>query len=415
MTTTAPATMPQSDPRILLVTVCEDVVYYVLCIKGKFAQGARMVMPEKPDPQNPPTLQPCTYDETAPDLQDRRLWTRATQGRDAAAWAYFEMPPEYNGTAAVEGAAAAARVCLVTWLQGPQNKDDQVLAALGHPWNGLAYMEELAAFWATMCQRVEQYHTAKRSRDRFQIAPLQYERARELGVLHGHLWAMAMPEKHPVNYHLARPWTVALIEEISRIHNIGNKGPLGILAPDWDETGMALTHTTGTGRLTWSVYGDGSVVLSVARPAHALPGATDPKDETPQLILSASITPDNKLNVSVDTSHPKTVIKERHLCALRSAIRVVLYTGEAAMNDIKATVLIKAAFDGLGLPWPLESYDGLCVRADEGHYEYLSDGVRIGQGDYATNPLRMWNTDGESITTAQLQKALDTGGFAVRI
>lgn len=97
----------------------------------------------------------------------------------------------------------------------------------------------------------------------------QLRRLWQLAHSHGHQWAVAVSDDLPnADQHIA--WSQRLIAEESfrafPYNDEIDQGIAGICYPDAPDADGYISHTTGTGRLTWSVGADGHTHLVISRP-----------------------------------------------------------------------------------------------------------------------------------------------------
>ncbi len=163
------------------------------------------------------------------------------------------------------------------------------------------------------------------------LTPAQFAAARALASAHFHLWG-GVPEG-TYDLDAIRAW--------SESENAGDSFP-GIEAPEMD--GSNIVHTTGTGRLTWTVERDGDVTLQIFRPAQA--GENAPLEVARVQVINdnpAQFEPEMGLEVVIHTSsvvdprdpsfsiHPDLrddLLFERHVKALVRPL-VALITANA--------------------------------------------------------------------------------------
>lgn len=86
----------------------------------------------------------------------------------------------------------------------------------------------------------------------------------KLARSHGHLWAY-LPEAEAANILTRDGWTEALWGALNAAERLGSGLIGGIVAPSQHDG--VIRHTTGSGRLTWTVDRDGVVTLLVDRPS----------------------------------------------------------------------------------------------------------------------------------------------------
>lgn len=134
----------------------------------------------------------------------------------------------------------------------------------------------------------------------------QLRRAWQLASAHGHEWAEALPQEDLDR----RQWTVKTIEAATMLARRPGQMP-GIAAPTVGMDG-AISHQTVTGRLSWHVDLDGTVVLRVERPRG--------------VVLVAWMRPDGRLEVH--RHHPDVPLHRRHVEALRYALRALGWEGD---------------------------------------------------------------------------------------
>lgn len=106
-----------------------------------------------------------------------------------------------------------------------------------------------------------------------QVVPAaQLRAAHRLAAKFNHEWALAIYD------HVDRPegWTIDEIVEVTRsVRNVYL--PPGLECPEVGVDGV-IHHTTGTGRLEWSIFPDGDVEIVVNRPQGHVLGATRKAD-----------------------------------------------------------------------------------------------------------------------------------------
>jgi hypothetical protein len=169
--------------------------------------------------------------------------------------------------------------------------------------------------------------------------PEQLGVAWSLAWHHGHEWAQAMaPAFADPNYgDEDLVYSLSAIAETTRAARVSYALP-GIESPEAvDHHGgtATLEHITGSGRLYWAIWPDGSVRLVVYRPAGAFPGSfRRPEDDRGLWVLEAALGPAEKQGPPLNGSwgeYPQRKVwvwsKEgaysRHWVALASAIQAV--------------------------------------------------------------------------------------------
>jgi hypothetical protein len=151
---------------------------------------------------------------------------------------------------------------------------------------------------------------------------LQGKRAYQLARAYGHLWASSAREivsrKHPATETEYELQNIVLdeifengvsIEEIESVSRSFQRPdlPAGIEGPWFDEDGN-ICHTTGTGRLAWTVYPDGAAMIEMFRPN--IEGA----------VLVAWVYTEGGWDVSYAREN---ILYERHIDALAEALNAI--------------------------------------------------------------------------------------------
>jgi|GEM_PF-4085071 len=169
--------------------------------------------------------------------------------------------------------------------------------------------------------------------------PEQLGVAWSLAWHYGHEWAQAMASvfADPAYGESDDLYSLSAIAETTRASRVSYALP-GIESPEAvDHHGgtATLEHTTGTGRLRWAVWTDGSVRFTVYRPAGAVPGAFHrPEDDQGYWVFEAVLGPASPQGPPLNGSwgeYPQRKVwvrsregaYSRHWYALADAIRAV--------------------------------------------------------------------------------------------
>lgn len=91
------------------------------------------------------------------------------------------------------------------------------------------------------------------------ISYAAYQRARALATAHGHEWTQVQPA---MTFPIELSACVAAHEELLRAQDTEGSRQAGIA--------FSLSHTTGSGRLSWEIWNDGTVDLFVRSPGQRL-------------------------------------------------------------------------------------------------------------------------------------------------
>lgn len=152
----------------------------------------------------------------------------------------------------------------------------------------------------------------------------QFEAALKLAAEYGHEWGQAVygsyfrrgefPKGFPVNVEEIRAWTESQRPAYFEPWMAGISAPVVDVVPGF---GPVVYHTTGTGRVTWRVYKDGSAVIEVSRPAG--------------VVLRARVT---NGAVEVEKVRLGIPIHERHVKALKEAVRALVPGWEPDLGAI---------------------------------------------------------------------------------
>ena len=156
---------------------------------------------------------------------------------------------------------------------------------------------------------------------------------------YGHEWAQAMApafvDPHYGDEDLV--YSLSAIAETTRASQVSYALP-GIESPeavDHHDGTATLEHTTGSGRLYWAIWPDGSIRFVVYRPARAFPEAfRRPEDDRGLWVLEAALDPAEMQGPPLNGSWGKYSQRKirvwsregaysRHWVALSDAIRAV--------------------------------------------------------------------------------------------
>ena len=149
------------------------------------------------------------------------------------------------------------------------------------------------------------------------IPAAQLQQAYKLARTFGHEWA------ETIDLAASPHWSVELIRETVRMMTLGNaESPGGIIAPEYD--GHNVHHTTGTGRLAWSVEPDGHVIFFVNRPQGR--------------VLFSTVSPDGQILVRRESDGIE--IFQRHVWALAEALKALV--DETGVEEALAPIMAEA-------------------------------------------------------------------------
>lgn len=166
--------------------------------------------------------------------------------------------------------------------------------------------------------------------DGVELGPGQIERLWSLAAAHGHAWGSWVPTGSFMTLG-------GLREFVCSDPDVDNASTVaGIMSP-WVTTRGVGWHVTGTGRVRWAVWPDGSALLQVTRApnAHAIDeGQVVAHDHStdPWVVAQATVTPDG--TVTREVGGVRATCRPDHEDVLDGLIRAVFESSKAVERGL---------------------------------------------------------------------------------